>query len=487
MSRCFDLVYCTEGSLQYENVNYQLTRVRRIRLSTSICFSPIPFTRPPACLSRWVHNFVNRGSWYSNCASSTYTKIVTRPRSMTLIRSSFSSPANLKAKRVFEFQNLIWREIQANIWSVPDNFKIQTKMEWEITCKVASRVAARWLNMSKINAVLSQTRTSSPNAFSKFRACLQYIQVIGWTWDEKIHTFRSPIRDSKRLALLNPPISFWEGKTVTDSFLSKTFNEKHGNRIDNFVTTSEFTDIVRTKSTKLPVDAYPKHSIIDTVRSVRWHCLKPRSKNCSWAVSCEYVPWWQLVIEDNRLHFESLNRCFQFGHFTTADVGFRIRIFQSANKFTAMQIPGERFQSEFWNHRTIILYGQRPVLLSNVAKAGRMTESPTKDRRGPSSNSKTVLLISWPDNGQPCSVRQLCELFQRILDAEEGSPSRSFPIDAHNVRPLFIHLQDQRSLQMRTQNAFSMTIDKHLNATIWIIRKKCFLCHKNSPSNSASR
>ena len=46
-------------------------RVRKMRLSTSICFSPMPLTRPPACLSKCVHMRVRRGSWYSLCASST--------------------------------------------------------------------------------------------------------------------------------------------------------------------------------------------------------------------------------------------------------------------------------------------------------------------------------------------------------------------------------------------------------------------------------
>ena len=43
------------------------------RRSTSICFSPIPLTRPlpPRWRSRCVHMRVRRGSWYSLCASST--------------------------------------------------------------------------------------------------------------------------------------------------------------------------------------------------------------------------------------------------------------------------------------------------------------------------------------------------------------------------------------------------------------------------------
>ena len=43
----------------------------RSRLSISNCFSPIPFTLPPACLSKCVHIFVSRGNWYWHCASST--------------------------------------------------------------------------------------------------------------------------------------------------------------------------------------------------------------------------------------------------------------------------------------------------------------------------------------------------------------------------------------------------------------------------------
>lgn len=46
-------------------------RVLRIRLSTSICFSPIPLTCPPAWRSRWLHMRVSRGSWYSAAARST--------------------------------------------------------------------------------------------------------------------------------------------------------------------------------------------------------------------------------------------------------------------------------------------------------------------------------------------------------------------------------------------------------------------------------
>lgn len=40
------------------------------------------------------------------------------------------------------------------------------------TCNVASRVAARWLKMSRISAVLSHTRTLSSNDFSRLRSCL---------------------------------------------------------------------------------------------------------------------------------------------------------------------------------------------------------------------------------------------------------------------------------------------------------------------------
>lgn len=44
----------------------------RSRLSTSICFSPIPFTRPPACRSKCVHMRVSLGNWYWHCANSTW-------------------------------------------------------------------------------------------------------------------------------------------------------------------------------------------------------------------------------------------------------------------------------------------------------------------------------------------------------------------------------------------------------------------------------
>ena len=48
-------------------------RARSSLLSTSICFSPMPLVRPPLCRSRWDHIRVRRGSWYSACASSTWS------------------------------------------------------------------------------------------------------------------------------------------------------------------------------------------------------------------------------------------------------------------------------------------------------------------------------------------------------------------------------------------------------------------------------
>lgn len=43
----------------------------------------------------------------------------------------------------------------------------------EVACNAASCVAARWLKISKIRAVRSQTLTSPPKVFSKLRNCLK--------------------------------------------------------------------------------------------------------------------------------------------------------------------------------------------------------------------------------------------------------------------------------------------------------------------------
>mmetsp|Transcript_7926 Transcript_7926/g.23371 ORF Transcript_7926/g.23371 Transcript_7926/m.23371 type:complete len:267 (-) Transcript_7926:665-1465(-) len=84
-------------------------RLRRMRLSTSICFSPMPLLRPPPWRSKWDHMRVSLGSWYSDIASS--------------------------------------------------------------TCSCPSRVAARWPKMSRMRAVRSASRTSSPSTFSSDRCC----------------------------------------------------------------------------------------------------------------------------------------------------------------------------------------------------------------------------------------------------------------------------------------------------------------------------
>jgi len=46
-------------------------RALNSRLSISSCFSPMPFTLPPACLSRCDHMRVSLGNWYVHWASST--------------------------------------------------------------------------------------------------------------------------------------------------------------------------------------------------------------------------------------------------------------------------------------------------------------------------------------------------------------------------------------------------------------------------------
>mmetsp|Transcript_12531 Transcript_12531/g.35412 ORF Transcript_12531/g.35412 Transcript_12531/m.35412 type:complete len:313 (-) Transcript_12531:236-1174(-) len=83
--------------------------LRRMRLSTSSCFSPMPLTIPPACRSRCVHIRVSLGSWYSACASS--------------------------------------------------------------TCSLPSLVAARWAKMSRISAVRSAMAVPPPSSPSKARSC----------------------------------------------------------------------------------------------------------------------------------------------------------------------------------------------------------------------------------------------------------------------------------------------------------------------------
>ena len=61
-------------SMRLSSSRRSAIRLPMIRLSASICVSPVPrfVPPPPRCLSKWLHIRVRRGSIYCRCAISTW-------------------------------------------------------------------------------------------------------------------------------------------------------------------------------------------------------------------------------------------------------------------------------------------------------------------------------------------------------------------------------------------------------------------------------